>query len=133
MKQYIGLIRSEDGFAYGVEFPDFPGCVSAADNFEDIAAEAYDALSGHIGLMVEAGDKIPSPTPLADILADPEYKGLTPIVVSVPVYATEKSERFNITMKPSLWNEVKSVSKDRGMNNSSFIAEAVRRLMKDSA
>ena len=37
---YIALIHKEPGSAYGVSFPDLPGCVSAGDSFEAVPSIA---------------------------------------------------------------------------------------------
>ena len=34
MTSYIALLRKEKGSDYGVEFPDFPGCVTAGRTLE---------------------------------------------------------------------------------------------------
>ena len=45
---YIALVHKEAGSAYGVSFPDLPGCVSAGDSFEDAVASAIEALGLHV-------------------------------------------------------------------------------------
>ena len=46
MKHFVAVVHKERGSAYGVHFPDVPGCHSAADNWNDVHANAVDAL-GH--------------------------------------------------------------------------------------
>ena len=35
MSTYAAFIRQEEGICYGVDFPDFPGCISAGDTIEE--------------------------------------------------------------------------------------------------
>lgn len=45
MPSYIALVHKEPGSAFGIGFPDLPGCFSAADAEEDILPNAVEALS----------------------------------------------------------------------------------------
>src|ERR1035437_3334130 len=58
--------------AHGIEFPDFPGCFSAADDWQEINRMAQEAVECHM-----AGEKlpIPAPTALEKLAADPRYEG----------------------------------------------------------
>ena len=52
--------------AHGIEFPDFPGCFSAADDWQDINRMAQEAVECHM-----AGENQPIPAPTAlEKLAD---------------------------------------------------------------
>jgi predicted RNase H-like HicB family nuclease len=42
---YRAVVNKDEGSAYGVHFPDLPGCFSAADRIEDIFANATVALA----------------------------------------------------------------------------------------
>ena len=42
----------ESGDAYGVQFPDIPGCFSAADTYDDILDKAREAALLHLGELV---------------------------------------------------------------------------------
>jgi predicted RNase H-like HicB family nuclease len=41
---YFGLVHKEKASAFGVQFPDVPGCYSAADDLEDVIDNATEAL-----------------------------------------------------------------------------------------
>ncbi len=45
---YVAVIDQEPDTAYGVRFPEVPGCFSAADSFEDIVPNAMEALALHL-------------------------------------------------------------------------------------
>jgi predicted RNase H-like HicB family nuclease len=45
MTYYIGLVHKETGSAFGVQFPDVPGCFSASDDMDHVMSNATEALS----------------------------------------------------------------------------------------
>jgi predicted RNase H-like HicB family nuclease len=58
VQYYRAIMHKEDDSAYGVHFPDLPGCFSAADRLEDVFANATEALAlwfdgeaGHVGAL----------------------------------------------------------------------------------
>ena len=40
MKPYIAIVHKDQDSAYGLSFPDAPGCFSAADDMDDVFANA---------------------------------------------------------------------------------------------
>jgi predicted RNase H-like HicB family nuclease len=44
MKNYFALVDKDPDSAFGIRFPDIPGCFSAADAAEDIVPNAVEAL-----------------------------------------------------------------------------------------
>ena len=60
MKPYIVIVHKDEHSAYGMSFPDAPGCFSAADEIEDIFAMASEALELWAEGMREDGLPIPS-------------------------------------------------------------------------
>ena len=71
MKSYVAVVhRREAGFA--ISFPDLPGCRSTGATMEAARAEAEHALAVHLQHLVEAGDAIPVPSSLKEIVADPK-------------------------------------------------------------
>lgn len=63
MKPYIVIIHKDAESAYGMSFPDAPGCFSAADEMDDLFANAQEALElWYEGML---GDKLPIP-PIRD-------------------------------------------------------------------
>jgi predicted RNase H-like HicB family nuclease len=42
---YIALVHNDLDSAFGVQFPDVPGCFSAADDMDDLISNATEALS----------------------------------------------------------------------------------------
>ena len=44
MSTYIALIRKDPDSDYGVDFPDFPGCVTAGSTLDEARSMADEAL-----------------------------------------------------------------------------------------
>lgn len=74
MKPYIGIVHKDPDSAYGISFPDAPGCFSAADEMDDLFAMAQEALSLWTEGMVEEGNSIPPARDLSEIRKDPEWQ-----------------------------------------------------------
>jgi predicted RNase H-like HicB family nuclease/PHD/YefM family antitoxin component YafN of YafNO toxin-antitoxin module len=72
MTSYIALLRKDADSDFGVEFPDFPGCVTAGSSLEEAARFAEEALRLHIDGMAEDGIALPAPSTLHDIRAAPD-------------------------------------------------------------
>lgn len=85
---YVALVEEgSDEWAFGVIFPDLPGCFSAGDTFEEAVKNAGEALGAFCELSLERGKLLPSPRALEVIARDPEVKaefaGVTHRFVSV--------------------------------------------------
>src|ERR1700757_3760956 len=84
MTNYIGLIRKEASRDFGVDFPDFPGCVRAGATLDEARRMAQEAIELHVSGMVQDGEELPSPTSLEVIMADPENSDAVAILVPLP-------------------------------------------------
>ncbi len=127
MKTYIALLRKEKAGAYGVDFPDFPGCVTAGESLEIAYRRAPEALRFHIKGMLEDGEEIPEPTPPDRVMADPEHEGAVPFPVEVP---EDRTKRVNITVPESVLKDIDAYAAKRGMSRSAFLAHAAKEAMK---
>jgi predicted RNase H-like HicB family nuclease len=60
MTSYIGLIRKKASSDFGVDFPDFPGCVSAGTTLDEARRMAQETIEIHVSGMVKDGEELPS-------------------------------------------------------------------------
>jgi len=98
MATYIGLLHKEADSDYGVSFPDFPGCVTAAPSLDEAQAMAVEALALHLAGMVEDGDEIPPPSSLEAVMADRTHRDGVAVLVEAnppkrPALRKTKKER----------------------------------------
>ena len=70
MKPYIVLVHKDPDSAYGMTFPDAPGCFSAADEIDDLFAMAQEALEGWTEGMNEEGLPIPPTRDVSELRKD---------------------------------------------------------------
>lgn len=125
MTSYIALLRQGPTSDYGVEFPDFPGCVTAGINLEDARHMAAEALDLYIRGMLEGGDPIPEPASLDHVMADAHHRGTVVLLVDAPARSAP-SVRINITLPKDLIAAIDRISGNR----SRFLADAARMEMK---
>lgn len=83
MASYIALLRKDNNSDYGVEFPDFPGCVSAGSTLEEARRMAGEALAAHVDFLREDGNEVPEPSPLDVLAKQSELKGAVPFMVDL--------------------------------------------------
>ena len=86
MTHYIAFVETGPK-NYSAYFPDLPGCTSAGDTLDETIVNAGEALSAHVGFMMEDGDPVPPPRSIEAIKADPEHDRdmHEVIVVAIPL------------------------------------------------
>jgi predicted RNase H-like HicB family nuclease len=128
MQGYWALVHEENR-AFGISFPDVPGCVSAGDTIEAVLTEGREALSAHLAWMKAEGDPIPEPRAYADLQEDPEVTeeadGATWHMI-VPRTVQAPRVRVNIMIDPGLLREADEAAEAQGMTRSGLIEAALR-------
>ena len=124
MPSYIGLIRKDKDSDFGVDFPDFPGCISAGDSIEEARRMAQEALELHASGLLEDGEGLPLPTSLDVIMADPDNSDSVAFLATVPD-PPERSVRVNITLPERLLRRIDA----RAPNRSAFLARAAEKAL----
>jgi predicted RNase H-like HicB family nuclease len=120
MTAYVALLRKQPDSDYGVDFPDFPGCITAGKTLEDARRMAAEALNLHIAGMIEDGEAIPPPSTLDEIMIDPHHADAVAVLVDA---ASRRSVvRVNVSLPPDLLEAIDRVSDNR----SRFLADAAR-------
>ncbi len=123
MPSYIALLRKDPSSDYGVDFPDFPGCVTAGSSLDEARAMAQEALEFHIAGMIEDREALPEPSDLEVVMGAPGYAEAVAFLVTVAA-RKPRARRVNVTLPEDLLRRIDSVARNRGMNRSSFLARA---------
>jgi predicted RNase H-like HicB family nuclease len=128
MAHYIALVHKEKNSAYGVQFPDVPGCFSAADRMEDVSANAMEALS------LWAEDQSPvRPRTIDEIKKDKSVlRELAGGAFLLAVPFVENDTRVvsaNISLERGVLKAIDAEAKRRKLTRSAFLAQAARREM----
>lgn len=67
MSRYA-VILEKSRTGYSAYIPDLPGCVAAAETFEETEKLIREAIKFHLDGMREDGDPIPEPTTFAEMV-----------------------------------------------------------------
>jgi predicted RNase H-like HicB family nuclease len=132
MRDYIALIHKDKDSAYGVSFPDFPGCISAGSTLDEARSMAQEALAFHIEGMIQDGDPIPEPSSLEQIMADAENRDGVATLIPAPVEPSPVV-RVNITLPQSDLEAIDQFAEANGYSRSGFLNVAAKRMMKTAA
>ncbi len=126
MRYYTAIVHQDGDSAFGLTFPDLPGCFAAAETWDAVPAAATEALD----LWFEDQPDV-EPSSLgalrsrADIAETIANGGVLLPVPYIP--ADTAVQRVNITMERGLLRAVDETADARGMTRSSFLASAARR------
>jgi predicted RNase H-like HicB family nuclease len=128
MPHYIAVVHKDPDSAYGISFPDLPGCFSAADDEADIIPNALEAVElflepDHPELPTPSSiDKIKSDPLVAADLAEGAY------LLSIPYHFNpHRSTRVNFTINKGLLKLVDEEAARRKMTRSALLAQAAER------
>jgi predicted RNase H-like HicB family nuclease len=120
---YHAVVHKDEDSAWGVHFPDLPGCFSAADDLADVQANASEAVALYL-----EGEKAPKPSTIekirdmaADDLADGAF------LLAVPyVYVRNRPQRINISIDRGVLDAIDAAATSRKLTRSAFLTEAAR-------
>lgn len=132
MTAYIALIRKEEGTAFGVDFPDFPGCITAGKSLEEARNRAADVLQFHVAGMVEDGEAVPPPSALDQVMSDPHNRDAVAFLIDLP-QDRSRVVRVQITMDEGLLREIDSRAEALGKTRSGWLADAARAALADAS
>ncbi|WP_158742903.1 type II toxin-antitoxin system HicB family antitoxin [Acidisphaera sp. L21] len=119
MTAYIALLRKDAGSDYGVDFPDFPGCVTAGQTLDEARRMAAEALLVHVEGMAEGGEAFPEPSSLDAVMAERGNQEAVAFLVDVPTRPV-KSVRVNVMLPEDLVAAIDRAS----TNRSRFLVDA---------
>lgn len=132
MRVYYALVEQEGDSAYGLRFPDLPAVFSAADEEEDIVANAVEALR----LWAE-DEALPAPSSLRAIQARDDVRealAAGAFLVRVPLIEDDtRVVRANITLEAGILKAIDEAAKRRGLTRSAFLAGAARKEIEATA
>lgn len=126
MRYYTAIVYQEGDSAYGLSFPDLPGCFAAADTWDEISTAATEALDLWFEDMPDV-----TPASLDTIRKMPEVAEAMAaggVLLPVPYIPADNAlERVNISMERGLLRAIDETAKARGMTRSAFLASSARR------
>ena len=127
---YVAVIDKDPDSAYGIRFPEVPGCFSAADTFEEIVPNAIEALS----LFFEDTEPVPPQglEPVREEVADDIAAGA--VLMMIPYVRDRKRVvRVNLSLEKGFLDTLDEAARMRGMTRSAFVEKAATREILDPA
>lgn len=120
----VALVHHESG-AYGVSFPDFPGCTTVADDLDVAVAKAAEVLAFHVEGLAEDGP-VPGVRSMSELEQDPEFRedAQGALLVLVPYQPPARAVRINITLDESLLARIDRAAGAAGETRSGYLAKA---------
>lgn len=122
MTYYIGIVHKDADSAYGIAFPDLPGCFSAADDLAALERSAIEAID----LFLD-GEDAPA-YPARDMTAvratlDPDDRDA--MLMAVPfVRSGGRTVRVNFTVDAATLAAIDAAARRRNLSRSAFLVSA---------
>jgi len=128
MPRYVALIDGKPG-AYGVSFPDLPGCTAMGNTVEEALANAADALADWASDARAAG-ALPKPRAAAELRRRRDVRGALAkdaVLTLVPlILETGRAAKANLSLDDGLLAAIDEAARRRGVTRSAFLAAAAR-------
>jgi predicted RNase H-like HicB family nuclease len=121
MKTFLALVHKDPDSAYGITFPDLPGCFAAADDQACILRKAVEALE----LWFEDASSVPprGPEAIAREVADDLAQGA--FLIAVPlVQPSSRQKRVNISLDAGTLEAIDQAAEGLGLTRSGFLTMA---------
>lgn len=124
---YPVYVHKDQDSAYGLTFPDFDGCFSAADDMQDIARMAQEAVEVYF----DGEDlDLPEPSSPEQWANDERFEGGYWLLVDIDTSKiNSKSVRINISMPEALVKRIDAVAKKQHLSRSAFLAKSAEMAM----
>ena len=126
-KYPIAVELSGSDNAYGVVFPDIPGCYSAGDTLDEAIENAKEALEGFLELSFADGDEIPEAGSIDSHKNNKDFKDFIWSFVEVDLTPyLGRSKKINVTLPEYVIKQIDSLasSKPEYKTRSGFLAAA---------
>ena len=125
MQTYIAVVDKDEDSAFGLWFPDVPGCFSAADTENALLGNAIQALALHL-----EGHAHPTARDIAELRRDADVANALSqgaYLLAVPlVTIAHRVVRANVSLDKGVLDAIDAAAAQRGLTRSAFIAEAAR-------
>ncbi|WP_457794595.1 type II toxin-antitoxin system HicB family antitoxin [Acinetobacter baumannii] len=106
---YPVYVHKDEDTAYGLTFPDFEGCFSAADEMQDIQRMAQEAVELHFD---GEDSKLPKPSSPEQWLGDERFQEGFWLLIDIDTSKINtKSVCINVSMSESLVKRIDAVAK----------------------
>ena len=134
--RYTALLDGEAG-AYGVVFPDLPGCTAMADTIDEALANAADALRDWVEVAEEFGTEVPAPRAVEVLRGDPDViaalaEGAS--LATVPlIRETGRPVKANLSIDAGVLAAIDEAASRRKLTRSALVELMAKTVLPDLA
>jgi predicted RNase H-like HicB family nuclease len=134
MTRYLAVVEEGED-AFGVYFPDAPGCTAMGGTQEEALDNATEALAEWMSDEIADGRPAPRARSYAELLKAGDYDlGRGGAIAMVPLLLeTGRLARANISLDSGLLADIDEAADRRGVTRSAFLAAAAREKIKAGA
>ena len=134
--RYLALIDGSEG-AYGIVFPDLPGCAAMGSTMDETRVLASEALGDWINTVESSGNTVPAPRTFEELSTDPEFEeafreSLNVTSISV-VRSTGKPVRANLSLDGGVVIAIDAEAQRRGVTRSAMVEIMARQQLPEMA
>jgi predicted RNase H-like HicB family nuclease len=122
MAIYIAVVRSDGDSGYTASFPDFPGCAASAPSVSHVVVKAREALLAHVERLLEASQRICSPT-----AAEAIDRGDALLIAAVEVPDDLRIAHVELAIPALSLARIDSFAQRHGLTHATLFVEAVNR------
>lgn len=129
MRTYFAIVHKDADSAFGISFPDLPGCFSASDSEADVYANAQEALS----LYLQNSTEVAPPRSIEELRRDRSIEvdlAAGAYLIGVPVVYSSRKERYNLMLDRAQVECVDAIANRVGVSRSEFVARAIEMRMR---
>lgn len=128
---YPVYVHKDKGSAFGLTFPDLPGCFAAADDAAGIPSAAQEAVEAHYG---NDADPIAAPSSVDEWAGSKDFKGGFWMLVDIDLAKVrDRAVRVNVSMSEALLQRIDRYASQRRISRSAFLAAAAEKEMAERA
>jgi predicted RNase H-like HicB family nuclease/predicted RNA binding protein YcfA (HicA-like mRNA interferase family) len=130
MKKYMAVVHQEGDSAYGVWFPDLPGCFAAGDTEDEAVASAKRSLMLYAEDAIDDGEELPVPRTLHELRNETSVREALDcggFVIMVPLIVNSgRVKRVSLDFDAALVDTIDEVSKECNLTRKAWVEQVVR-------
>lgn len=130
--RYIALIDGAAG-AYGISFPDLPGCTAMGRTVDEALSHASEALRDYAEVTEEDGGALPDARPADAVCRDADVREMLAEgaqLASVPlVRAIGRAVKANLSIDAGVLKALDEEAKRRGLTRSGMVELMTREML----
>lgn len=123
MSYYVAILDGSTE-AWGVRFPDFPGCYGGGPTPDAAIEDATSALRVFAGMMVADGEPIPKARTFEELRPD-ERPDKGESLVMIPLLLDQgRTTKANVSVDAGILEQIDAEAARRGLTRSAFLVSA---------